>query len=132
MTFREIAERFLRMKGYEPYVCETEKEAREKVNCLSQKRKWPCLFTVTDTTGEKEFEEFYDKNDKIDWNKFKGIGVIKNAPFFEKDKLEYFIGRINEMRERLYWDKKEIVELFEFMLPEFRHVEKGKYLDDKM
>ncbi len=36
------------------------------------------------------------------------------------------------MKDSLEWNKKEIVELFEYMLPEFKHLERGKYLDEKM
>jgi hypothetical protein len=40
--------------GYEPYLCETEEEARNSVDDLIAQKKWPCLFTASDTTGEKK------------------------------------------------------------------------------
>ncbi len=132
MTFSEIAVNYLKMKGYEPYICESEEEARELVKTLPQKGKWPCLFTISDTTGEKDFEEFYTDENVIDWDRFKGIGIIKNEPIFEEEKLERFMNEINKMKNDLEWNKKEIVELFEYMLPEFKHLERGKYLDEKM
>jgi len=132
MTFSEIAINYLRMKGYEPYLCTTEEEARELVKTLPKEGKWPCLFTKSDTTGEKDFEEFYTDENIIDWNRFSGLGVIKNEPIYEEEKLEYFLNKIDSYKKSLNWNKEEIVELFEYMLPEFKHIEKGKYLDEKM
>ena len=132
MTFSEIAVNYLKMKGYEPYLCESEEEAREKVKYLPKEGKWPCLFTISDTTGEKDFEEFYTDENIIDWDRFRGIGIIKNEAVFEEDKLNHFMKEINKMKDNLEWNKKEIVELFEYMLPEFKHLERGKYLDEKM
>jgi len=132
ITFADIAVKYLKIKGYEPYICESEEEARELVKTLPKEGKWPCLFTISDTTGEKDFEEFYTDENIIDWDRFEGIGVIKNEPIFEEDKLNYFMKEINRMKNSLDWNKKEIVELFEYMLPEFKHLERGKYLDEKM
>ena len=132
ITFSEIAKKFLKLKGYTPYICKNEEEARELIKILPKQKKWPCLFTISDTTGEKEFEEFYTDKDILDLNKFNGIGIIKNKPIFDSNKLDYFTEKISSFRKNQKWSKKEIVELFEYMLPEFKHIEKGKYLDDKM
>jgi len=132
ITFADIAVKYLKMRGYEPYLCESEEEARELVKTLPQKGKWPCLFTISDTTGEKDFEEFYTDENIIDWDRFNGIGIIKNEPIFDERKLNYFMNEIERMKKTLNWNKKEIVELFEYMLPEFKHLERGKYLDEKM
>ncbi len=132
ITFADIAVKYLKMRGYEPYLCQSEEEARELVKTLPQKGKWPCLFTISDTTGEKDFEEFYTDENTIDWDRFSGIGIIKNEPVFNEEKLNYFMNEIEKMKKTLNWNKKEIVELFEYMLPEFRHLERGKYLDEKM
>jgi len=138
ISFADIAVNYLKMKGYEPYLCENEDEAREfflnpqSSTFNSQLKYWPCLFTKSDTTGEKDFEEFYTDTNIIDWDKFSGIGVIKNQAEFDNQKLEYFLDTIKNLRKNGEWNKKEIVELFEYMLPEFTHLEKGKYLDEKM
>jgi len=108
ITFADIAVKYLKIKGYEPYICESEEEARELVKTLPKEGKWPCLFTISDTTGEKDFEEFYTEENIIDWDRFEGIGVIKNEPIFEEDKLNYFMKEINRMKKNLDWNKKEI------------------------
>jgi len=58
ITFADIAVKYLNQLGYVPHLCENEDEARELVKTLPAEGKWPCLFTSSDTTGEKDFEEF--------------------------------------------------------------------------
>ncbi len=132
ITFAEIAEKYLKDLGYEPYLCETEDEARELVHILPKEGKWPCLFTKSDTTGEKDFEEFFTDNEKLDMDRFVNLGVIKNELFFEEEKLNGFTATIEKLKADKKWNKDEIVELFHQMIPNFGHKETGKYLDSKM
>ncbi|GAK97013.1 UDP-N-acetylglucosamine 4,6-dehydratase [Nonlabens tegetincola] len=132
ISFADIAENYLRQKGYEPHMCSTEQEARDLMNTLPQKGKWPCYFTVSDTTGEKSFEEFYTNNETIDLDRFENLGVIKNEYIQNDDKISYFEEKINEMKSNREWKKSEIVDLFKQILPNFSHEEKGKFLDSKM
>lgn len=131
-SFSEIAIRYLKAKGYEPYECQNEEEARQLAKELPSKGKWPCLFTKSDTTGEKSFEEFYTDDEKLDLDRFQNIGIIKNKLTVDEGKLEYFEKRIQQMKERGSWSKSEIVGLFHEMIPGFEHKELGRYLDSKM
>ncbi|MDA9792178.1 UDP-N-acetylglucosamine 4,6-dehydratase [Schleiferiaceae bacterium] len=132
ITFAEIAQKYLRSKGFEPHLCESEDEARTLIEELPQKGKWPCLFTPSNTTGEKDFEEFFTSNETIDLDRFKNLGVVKNGLADNADKLDYFLDQISQMRDRGIWTKEEIVNLFHEMIPDFGHEEKGRYLDSKM
>ncbi len=132
ITFAEIAQKYVRSKGFEPYLCENEDEARDLVNKLPQNGKWPCLFTPSNTTGEKDFEEFFTSNEIIDLDRFQNLGIVKNGLADDSDKLDYFLNTISGMRKRGNWTKEEIVSLFHEMIPDFGHEEKGKYLDSKM
>ncbi|MDM1086220.1 UDP-N-acetylglucosamine 4,6-dehydratase [Myroides odoratimimus] len=132
ITFAEIAVKYLKDLGYEPYLCKTEDEARELVHTLPQEGKWPCLFTESDTTGEKDFEEFFTDNEVLDMERFVNLGVIKNELFFEEEKLNHFTSVIEGLKTNKKWSKDEIVELFHLMIPNFGHKETGKYLDSKM
>lgn len=132
ITFSEIAERFLKSSGYDSYLCETEEEARRLINDLPAKGKWPCLFTSSDTTGEKDFEEFFTENETLDLDRFDKLGVIKNGLADTGEKLDYFLDAIKKIKDKGKWSKEEILELFHDMIPGFGHEEKGKYLDDKM
>lgn len=142
ITFAEIAERYLEQLGYKPFLCKTEEEARgffknntlqsDENRMLTDVEAWPCLFTSSDTTGEKDFEEFFTENEILDMDRFDSLGVIKNKLNTEEEKLIRFEAAINEMRRKGNWNKDEIVDLFNYMIPKFDHKETGKYLDSKM
>lgn len=132
VTFAEIAVKYLEQIGYEPYVCNSEDEAREFAYFLPQQGKWPCLFSDSDTTGEKDFEEFFTQNEILDLDRYPHLGVIKNAPTFDQESLEHFLSKIDELKSSKGWGKEDLVSLFDEMIPGFDHNEIGKYLDGKM
>jgi FlaA1/EpsC-like NDP-sugar epimerase len=132
ITFSEIAVRYLRERGYEPYECESEDEARDRAEELIAKKQWPCYFFKSDTTGEKDFEEFFTDNEDLDMERFETVGVIKNQPDFDEAKLDDFMDGIEALREKGTWSKDDIVKLYFGLLPEFAHKETGKYLDQRM
>ena len=132
ISFADIAVKYLEDKGYEPYVCESEDEARALMKTLPEQGKWPCLFTASDTTGEKDFEEFFTDCEILDMNRFSSLGVIKNEVNFDADLLSGFEQEIQSLRENKAWSKEQIVDLFFKMIPDFGHKEVGKYLDGKM
>lgn len=133
ITFADIAVKYLQQKGYEPYLCESEDEARAFFDeHPDDKKHWPCLFTGSDTTGEKDFEEFFTENETLNMERFANLGVIKNQPEYDAAQLQIFEKNIRDMKTRLAWDKEEIVKLFFEMIPNFGHIETGKYLDGKM
>ena len=131
-TFAEIAVKYLAQLGYEPYECEFEDEARDRASELIKQKKWPCYFFKSDTTGEKDFEEFYTEDETLDMKRFSSVGVIKNEPIFEEEKLSYFEKRIKEIKNSNVWKREEIVELFHQMIPNFGHKDTGKFLDQRM
>jgi len=132
ITFSEIAKKYLLSLGFEPYECESEDEARDKCAELIKEKKWPCYFFESDTTGEKDFEEFFTDNEDLDMKRFPSVGVIKNEPAFEEENLSYFEKRINEIKNSNVWNREEIVELFHEMIPNFGHKDTGKFLDQRM
>ncbi len=132
ISFADIAVKYLESKGYAPYVCQTEEEARVLAKTLPSQGKWPCLFTSSDTTGEKDFEEFFTDKEMLDMERFQNLGVIKNEISFDASLLKEFETTIHTLKEKGVWSKEEIVTLFFKMLPNFAHKETGKYLDGKM
>ena len=132
ITFADIAVKYLKNLGYEPHLCESEDEARELIKTLPQQGKWPCLFAGSNTTGEKDFEEFFTDNEVLDMERFTNLAVIKNNLNVEEDKLQVFEQKIQTMLSAKQWNKEEIVELFNYMMPNFGHKETGLYLDGKM
>ena len=132
ITFSDIAERYLRQIGYEPFNCASEEEARDRAAELIANKQWPCYFFSSDTTGEKDFEEFFTDKEDLDFNRFYGIGVIKNQSVYDGQKLDNFFSGVEVLRKKGDWNKQEIVDLFLDLLPEFAHKETGKYLDGRM
>jgi UDP-N-acetylglucosamine 4,6-dehydratase len=130
--FSDIAVRYLEALGYAPHECESEDEARGRAAELIAKRRWPVYFFASDTTGEKDFEEFYTGEEDLDMGRFETIGVIRNPAVFDSARLEYFLEEVRRIRAQPVWDKPEIVALFNHMIPEFQHKETGKYLDSRM
>jgi len=132
ISFADIAEYYLKNLGFTPHICASEDDAREMAKTLPEQGEWPCLFTASDTTGEKDFEEFYTDKETLDMQRFANLGVIKNQPIYDTYKLQHFENKIAELKKRKQWNKQQIVELFHYMIPDFAHKETGKYLDGKM
>ena len=132
VTFSDIAVRYLQQSGYEPVVCDSEEEARERVAELSSQRKWPCYFFDSDTTGEKDFEEFFTDSEDLDMQRFTSIGIIKNEAEFDEKRLDEFSSKVEQLYNQEVWARQDIIELFHRMLPDFDHKETGKFLDGRM
>lgn len=137
ITFADIAVKYLNAKGYEPYLCKNEDEARAFFGQRAAQnsgniKQWPCLFTGSDTTGEKDFEEFFTENETLNMHRFENLGIIKNEAEYDQAKLQHFEKSIDVMKTQLAWSKDQIVDLFFEMIPNFGHKEVGKYLDSKM
>ena len=61
VSFKEMALLFIEKKGYKPIECQSEDEARLDALKLIKEGFWPCFFSPSDTTGEKDLEEFTQK-----------------------------------------------------------------------
>lgn len=132
ITFAEIATKYLKALGYEAFICNDENQARELVKTLPTEGKWPCLFTTSDTTGEKDFEEFFTENEHLDMHRFESLGIIKNEALYDEKKLNHFTQVIKHLKSELSWTKEDILKEFLKLIPDFEHKETGKYLDSKM
>jgi FlaA1/EpsC-like NDP-sugar epimerase len=132
LTFSEIARRYLRKMGFDPYECDSEEEARGRCFELIRSKKWPCYFSKTFTTGEKDIEEFFTIHEDLDLNRFESVGIIKNQVEFDLSALDQFQLGVNRLLDRGAWKKEEILDLFNIVLPNFDHKETGRNLDERM
>ena len=132
ITFSDIAERFVINLGFEPFHCSSEQEARDRSEELIKSKLWPCYFFQTDTSGEKDFEEFFTAGERLDMSRFGNLGVIKNESIYDSTQLDNFLLEIGDMRASKTWGKDRLVDLFNRMIPDFNHKETGKYLDGRM
>lgn len=132
ITFSSMAVKYLASLGCEAVECESEEEARSRVEELAAQKKWPVYFFRSDTTGEKDFEEFYTDSEEVDWDRYKEIGVVKNEMLVDSELLREFESTIHRMRQTHRWTKGELLEAFSKLLPNFAHKETGKTLDNRM
>ncbi len=132
LRFSQIAVRYLEQLGWDPVECASEDEARARAKELIAQRKWPCLFFPSDTTGEKDFEEFFMEGEEVDLHRFQELGVVRPRFHPAPDRLRRFLEQIEQCLNRGRWSKQELVEYFQQLLPEFQHEEKQRNLDQKM
>ena len=127
--FKEIALDFLKENGFEPVLVKSEKEAKE-FNFDKNPNKYPIYFFMTDTSGEKTYEEFFTEEEDYEINKYDSLGFI-NTPdvkiFFEDVEADF-----EKVFNNLNSDKSDIVTIIKKYVPDFMHIETGKHLDQKM
>jgi FlaA1/EpsC-like NDP-sugar epimerase len=133
MTFSELARRFLASNGFEAVEVNSEDEARARVRELRAQKRWPCYFSLSDTTGEKAFEEFYSETDRVDMGRHQDIGVVtRQDNGIDKQSLNKFINDIDAWRRRGSWTKADLVGAIRDACPELTHQDVGRFLDEKM
>ena len=133
MTFSSIADRFLHSLGYEVKQCASEEEARRFAAEMPVDSKvYPVYYFTSDTTGEKGFEEFYVKGEKINPERFGSLGVIEDLEARRMEELDTFLERLQAVLNDQKTEKEDIVGTMKEFIPNFKHIEKGKNLDQKM
>jgi FlaA1/EpsC-like NDP-sugar epimerase len=132
INFKSITEDFFNYLNKDIKVCKSEKEAKEIALNLSDNDSYPVYYFNTDTSGEKLYEEFYTSNDEVNFNLYDSIGVITNSlkPSFHE--MEVAISDIETIFERKSYSKEDIINTMNEVLPNFKHIETGKSLDQKM
>lgn len=132
MTFSTIAERFLEELGYSALQCESEAEAKRlAAEWTPDQKAYPVYFFKTDTSGEKQYEEFYTNDDELDMETFHALGMVKGA---EKPSVESVLNLIDQFKSLFDKEikKSDIISLINDHLSDFSHIETGKSLDQKM
>ncbi len=132
ITFAEIAIRYLEAKDKVAYICKSENEAREYLSLNQDLKNWPCYFFKTDTTGEKDFEEFFTKNEKLQMEKYVDLGVIKNTVSKYDNCVDVFLTQIYEMRKSKSYSREDLTLLFTNVINQLEYKDTGKFLDGKM
>lgn len=131
-TFSQIAEDLLHELGFEPVLCESEEEAKRRTEELIPQRKWPCSFFASDTTGEKDYEEFHVEGETVDRERFDAVGVIERGPLADHRPVEQYLEFARAARSDRTVTKASHVQALEELVPTLRHHETGKNLDAKM
>lgn len=137
MSFDKIAENYIQESGYEVYYCHSDEEAikmaREMRNSFSREVKlYPVYFSKSNTSGEKEYEEFFIDSENVDESKFKSLGIICGKTAVSKEKIDILFKKFEDAFLSDNVQKEDIIGIIKGYLPEFMHIEKGKSLDEKM
>lgn len=132
MSFDEIADRLLEVMGYEACRCNSEEEAISKAELIESTKKYPVHYSVSDTSGEKEYEEFFTSDESIDMTRFISLGVITNKIIPDKKKIDSLYAQLKSAFAKEDVTKDKIVAIIKEYLPNFDHIEKSKSLDSKM
>ena len=133
IRFSDIAEKYLLELGLIPDYCDNENEAREKsLRWKIGNPSYPVYFFNSETSGEKQFEEFYSKNDSVDLGNFKSLGIIKNSENPSKESVKELIQSFEVLFKSDRVNKNKIIVLLNKYLSDFNHIETGKNLDNKL
>ena len=133
ITFDAIATELLHQYGYEVFECDSDEEAIERAEELKNGSKfYPVHYSVSDTSGEKPYEEFVTEAETAIMNRFLSLGVIIGKEIPDKSRIDILFRNLNRAFEKQETTKEEIVEIMKEYLPLFEHIETGKSLDSKM
>lgn len=133
ITFSSICDRFLETLGYEKKECASDNEAKKFAAEMPEDSKvYPVVYFKSDTTGEKDYEEFYVPGEKLDMTRFYSLGVIEGIEQRSIEELNRFFEDLESIFHKTDFSKSEVVSAIKRFLPNFEHIEKGKNLDQKM
>ena len=133
MTFDAIGTALLHEHGYEVLECSSDEEAIDKAEELKNGSKYyPVHYSVSDTSGEKPFEEFVTDTETADMERFSSLGVITGKEIPNQVKVKKLFVDLNEAFAKEETTKEEVIQIMKEYLPNFEHIETGKSLDSKM
>lgn len=131
-TFAEICERFISEMGYKSREFRNDDEAKQYAANHLPGDEYPVVYFKSDTTGEKDYEEFVVEGESVDLERFESLGVIDDSNHKSFNEVENFITRLENLFSDRNFTKADVIEIMTDFLPNFEHEEKGKNLDEKM
>lgn len=133
MTFDSISTALLHEHGYDIQRCESDARAIELSKSLKEGSKvYPVHYSKSDTSGEKAYEEFYIDGEDVDFNRLNALGVITGKTIPDKVPIKKLFDDLEEAFSSPETTKEDIVAIMRGYLPNFKHIETGKSLDNKM
>jgi FlaA1/EpsC-like NDP-sugar epimerase len=133
ITFSSICDKFIEANGLTKIEFDNDNDAKRFAAEMPDDSKvWPVVYSKSDTTGEKSFEEFYVSGEKVNMKRFQSLGVIEDVKKRSLFEVDAFFKQLESIFAKPIFTKDEIVKALEAFLPSFKHEEKGKNLDQKM
>ena len=133
LTFSSICDEYIKTIGYVKREFSTDEEAKKFASERPfDSKNYPVVYFKSDTTGEKDYEEFYVPGEKLDMTRFYSLGVIEGIEQRSIEELNCFFEDLESIFHKTDFSKSEVVSAIKRFLPNFEHIEKGKNLDQKM
>lgn len=131
-TFSDICTDFLRVHGMKPRLCEDDAQAKSIAAARDFSQGYPVVYFDCDTSGEKESEEFVVEGEQTDTSRYKALGVIVRSVNPGATQVQTLVSRLEALIESRAFTKEQIIDIMETYLPNFRHIETGRNLDQRM
>lgn len=133
ITFSDICDKFIAELGYEKREFDNDEDAKKFAAEMPNDTKvWPVVYSKSDTTGEKAFEEFYVPGEKLNMTRFQALGVIEDVRRRPLAEIDALFDELETLFAEPDFTKAQVVKVLGTFLPNFQHEEKGKNLDQKM
>ena len=133
LTFSAICDAFIEAQGLNKRELNSDNEAKRIAHEMSENEtNYPVVYTASNTTGEKAYEEFYIPGEQVNMERFKSLGVVEQTEHRSMDEVVNFFDKMQQIFATQDFTKAEIVSAIKAFLPNFEHEEKGKNLDQKM
>ncbi|MDB9874311.1 UDP-N-acetylglucosamine 4,6-dehydratase [Flavobacteriaceae bacterium] len=132
INFKDITLNFFKTMGVKVIQCNSDEEARQGMETCLKDKTYPVYFFKSDTSGEKLHEEFYTKDDTLELDKFKSLGVIKNTSKPSRKNIQQCMSSLKTLMDDPNYSKASIIFVMKEFIPDFDHMETGKNLDQKM
>ena len=132
INFKDITLNFFKTMGVKVIQCNSDEEARQGMETCLKDKTYPVYFFKSDTSGEKLYEEFYTKEDTLELDRFKSLGVIENTSKPSKKNILECIASLKTLMDTPNYSKASIIAVMKEFISDFDHIETGKNLDQKM
>lgn len=131
--FMEIAEQVLAWQGKQPLYCTSEAEALAAASRMKpDASEWPCFFSESDTSGEKNCEEFVGESERVDEDRYRQVRVVDRPVVPPPDVVPTALAALVAIKASGIWSKPDLVRIVQSVVPELTHQELGANLDQKM
>ncbi len=132
MSFDKIGEALITENGYSILKCNSDEEAIEKAKYIKESNQYPIHISVSNTSGEKAYEEFYTDEESYNMDVFESLGFITDKEMPNVENVHKLLSNLEQAFGSDNCNKEEIVSILSDYLPNFQHIETGKSLDTKM
>lgn len=131
-TFSAICDDFITEMGYKKHECASDEEAKEFAAKHLPGDTYPVVYSISDTTGEKGYEEFVVEGEASDLGRFRSLGVITETAHRNMHDVNKLIADLESIFRDSAFTKAQVVNCLKDFLPNFEHEEKDRNLDQKM